>query len=253
VKCINGHDVDAGFSYCPVCDAKMHPLAPLKPSIVATQSKSPVQLTTCPRGHVLAVGTTVCPLCKALDRDIPSPPDNKLLPFVYVIGLMVVAGIIIIASAWADWIVASGPYPHSWNAFNVGDLWDPLQGVQGAAAGVGAFVIFLGIAYIVLGAVSATPLMQYGFVRARAAFAIAGGIPFFCFLYALRQTAIAISTFNSASPDPFFGSQIPGETATYGPGIWIFLAGVALGTVGGALHFVHQLQSAKQLPSSQQL
>ena len=45
--------------------------------------------------------------------------------------------------------------------------------------------------------------------------------------------------FNPVACDPS-AIGLTGEAATFGPGFWLFLAGVTLATIAGAFHYLHQ-------------
>jgi len=91
--------------------------------------------------------------------------------------------------------------------------------------------------------------MQYRLFRTSAAHIFVGGLPLILLTYAFQNKVSAVNHFNSsqasilpcAVPDPgCVAPALTGDFATFGPGFWLFLCGVAIGTIAGAFHYQHQ-------------
>jgi len=145
MKCANGHDVDPTYSFCPVCDAPLLQTASVRRSPSSPGWASPSTVPVCPNGHPIPAGSTECPLCARLEESPTTKSQGRLVPFVIVEGLMVVAGIVVTVSASMSWMVASGKVPHSWNAFQLGDGVMLNQGVEAGSSPIGTLVVLLGV------------------------------------------------------------------------------------------------------------
>ena len=253
MKCVNGHEVDATFSFCPICDA---PIVHAETVIVNDSQPgwaAAPRESLCPKGHVIPDNETDSPDCARLEVSDAEDATHRLLPFVVAASMMVAAGVVVVVSAPMSWMVASGLTPHSWDAFTLGDGWLLDQGAATGSFPVGTLVVLLGVLGIFLGLLSFTPLMGYRYFRTSAAYLFFGGLPFLLLTFAFNNTVSAINTFNATEannvpctlPRPFcVPPSVTGDVATFGPGFWMFLAGIALGTIAASFHYLHQRLSS---------
>jgi hypothetical protein len=259
MKCANGHEVDPRDAFCPICDAPVDQAGEAPREDSGPGFAAAPYLATCPKGHPLPAGVTDCPICARERLSEEEAAKRPLMPFAVAVSLMILGGVIVATSAALNWIVATGPVPHTWSAFHVGDRWVPTGGTGDGIVAVGITVVVLGTLFMLLGLASLSTLIGYRYLRSKAAFLITGGLPYLMVTLAFGWTIKAVKDFNATNAA--WARRIPcdlqhlyacggrnnggllqsvGEHATLGVGFWVFLAGLAIGTIGGAFNYLHQ-------------
>jgi hypothetical protein len=240
MRCVNGHEADPTSTTCPVCGAAADAGSA---EVVSVASASGRTVTTgrLAQGPVPSSPTSPRPALYGLAPESAAPrPNRHGIDSPVADGLFVAAGFMILASAFAQWIIATGPVPHVWIALHVGDTWTPAHRVSDNVSLFGIFVVLVGALFIALGLARFSSSTKVPGARARSVIALSGSVA--AIIIMLVVVGNTVSYFDYSA----YWNQVGGggEVAGYGSGIWIFVGALVVGAVGGVVLFTAQRRSA---------